>query len=392
MILKSYKYRLYPNKQQKELIEQTFGCNRYIYNKALETKIKHYEKTKKTISMFKLITGLLKKEKQENEWLRIPYSQTLQMSLKNLDVAFTNFFRTKSGFPKFKSRKSRQSVQYPQNVKVDWGNNKVYFPKLKNITTKLSRKFNGKIKTSTLSKTKTNKYFVSILVEINEEIPNKPRIIEKTSIGVDLGIKSYITCSDGTKVDYPRFLKKSQLKLKYYQRKASKKNKGSLRRKKLVKYVTKLHEKIANQRADWLHKLSTKLICENQTICLEDLNVTEMQKIRYLAQSISDCSWSKFVEFLKYKSEWYGTNLLFIGRFDPSSKTCSNCGYINNELKLSDRVWICPECKEKLDRDVNASQNIKNFALSDKNLVYNKNSGLGQPKELQNVNTTTLVE
>lgn len=390
MRIKAYKFRLYPNKKQKELINQTFGCNRYIYNKALETKIKYYEKTKKTISCFDLIKTLLKEEKTQHDWLKIPYSQTLQMSIRNLDNAFTNFFRTKKGFPKFKSRKNRQSVQYPQNVKIDWGSNKVYFPKLKQINAKLSRKFEGKIKTSTLSKTSTDKYFVSVLVETNDRIPSKFKITEDNSIGVDLGIKSYITTSNGDKVNYPKFLRISQLKLQHYQRRASKQNKGSLRRKKYMKSVTKLHEKIANQRSDWLHKLSTKLIRENQTICLEDLNVSSMQKNHYLAQSISDCSWSLFVNMLEYKSEWYGVNILKIGRFDPSSKTCSNCGHINRNLKLNQRTWMCSECKTKLDRDINAAQNIKNFALVDKNLMY-KNSGLGEPGELQNDNITTLV-
>lgn len=391
MILKAFKFRLYPNKEQENHIVQMFGCNRYIYNKALETKIQHYQQTKKSLSRYELSNGLLINEKREHDWLRLPYSQTLQMTLTNLDIAFTKFFRKQAGFPKFKSRRDKQSVQYPQNVRVDWENSTVYFPKIKEVRAKLSRRFEGKIKTCTLSKTKTGKYFVSILVETPDSIPLKSPIREDTAVGVDLGIKSYICTSDGTTVQYPRFLRRAQQKLKYYQRRASKRNKGSCRRRKAMRYVTKLHEQIANQRVDWLHKLSTRLIRENQTICLEDLNVAGMQKNHCLAQSVSDCSWSKFVEFLKYKSEWHGVNLLFIGRFDPSSKTCSICGYIKRDLQLSDREWNCPDCKTHHDRDRNAAQNIKNFALSDKNLVYRTDTGLEEPSELQDANTTALA-
>jgi len=391
MILKAFKFRLYPNKEQENHIVQMFGCNRYIYNKALETKIQHYQQTKKSLSRYELSNGLLINEKREHDWLRLPYSQTLQMTLTNLDIAFTKFFRKQAGFPKFKSRRDKQSVQYPQNVRVDWENSTVYFPKIKEVRAKLSRRFEGKIKTCTLSKTKTGKYFVSILVETPDSIPLKSPIREDTAVGVDLGIKSYICTSDGTTVQYPRFLRRAQQKLKYYQRRASKRNKGSCRRRKAMRYVTKLHEQIANQRVDWLHKLSTRLIRENQTICLEGLNVAGMQKNHCLAQSVSDCSWSKFVEFLKYKSEWYGVNLLFIGRFDPSSKTCSICGYIKRDLQLSDREWNCPDCKTHHDRDRNAAQNIKNFALSDKNLVYRTDTGLEEPSELQDANTTALA-
>lgn len=392
MILKAFKFRLYPNKEQENHIVQMFGCNRYIYNKALETKIQHYQQTKKSLSRYELSNGLLINEKREHDWLRLPYSQTLQMTLTNLDIAFTKFFRKQAGFPKFKSRRDRQSVQYPQNVRVDWENSTIYFPKIKEVRAKLSRRFEGKIKTCTLSKTKTGKYFVSILVETPDSIPLKSPIREDTAVGVDLGIKSYICTSDGTIVQYPRFLRRAQQKLKYYQRRASKRNKGSCRRRKAMRYVTKLHEQIANQRVDWLHKLSARLTRENQTICLEDLNVAGMQKNYCLAQSVSDCSWSKFAEFLKYKSEWYGANLLFIGRFDPSSKTCSVCGYIKRDLQLSDREWDCPDCKTHHDRDRNAAQNIKNFALSDKNLVYRTNTGLEEPSELQDANTTALAE
>lgn len=381
MIQKAFKYRIYPNKDQEEKIIQHLGCVRYIYNKALEEKIKHYEQTGKTLSCFDLTTGLLKQEKEEHDWLKNPYSQCLQMSLRNLDNAFTRFFREKKGFPKFKTKnQSRQSCQFPQHIKLDFDNGKVYLPKIGWVKTKFSRQFEGKVKTTTLSRTSTGKYYVSILVELKEEIKLKKTIKEKTTIGIDLGIKSYIVTSDGQEIQYPKFLRKSIDRLKILQSRASKHPKGGLRRRKAMRKVALLHEKIKNQRHDWLHKLSTKLISENQTVCLEDLNVAGMLRNHCLAQAISDCSWGTFVEFLEYKAEWHGVNILKIGRFDPSSKTCSNCGWIKKDLALADREWVCNECRVKHNRDVNAALNIKKFAL------LKQNSGLGQSSELQGIN------
>ncbi len=386
MIQKAYKYRIYPNKEQSEKILQHFGCVRYIYNRGLETKIKTYEKTGKSISCFKLITGMLKEEKKKNPWLKEPYSQCLQMSLRNLDNAFTRFFKQKKGFPKFKKKHdSKQSCQFPQNIKIDWKLRKIYFPKIGWVNIKLSRDFKGKIKTTTLSKTSTDRYFVSVLVETLEEILVKPKIEEKTTIGIDLGIKSYITTSNGEEVLYPKFLKKSLDRLRILQKRASKHLKGGIRRKKAMKKVAVLFQKIRNQRQDWLHKLSSKLIEENQTICLEDLNVTGMMKNSYLAQNIADCSWSIFVEFLEYKAEWYGVNVLRIGRFDASSKTCSYCGWIKKDLTLNDREWKCKQCKINHNRDINAAINIKKFAL------LKQNSGQELPGELQSVNMPALA-
>jgi len=380
MIQKAFKYRLYPNKIQEQKINQNMGCVRYIYNLALETKIKAYEKDGKTLSCFDLITGLLKKEKAEKDWLKQPYSQCLQMSLRNLDNAFTGFFKKKSSFPKFKKKSNRQYCQFPQNIKVDTDNNKVYFPKIGWIKTKLSRKFEGKIKTSTLSKTTTGKFFVSILVETSQNIPEKPEIEHKTSVGIDLGIKSYIVTSKGEEAKYPKFLKKTLNRIKILHKRASKHPKRGLRRRKAMRKVALKYEKVRNQRQDWLHKLSSKLISENQTICLENLNVAGMVKNHKLAQSISDCSWSTFTSFLDYKAEWYGRNILRIGRFEPSSKMCSNCGWMKKDLTLADREWKCEDCDVVHNRDVNAAINIKKFAL------LKQNTGSGGPGELQGAN------
>lgn len=388
MIQKTFKYRIYPNKTQQEMLNQHFGCVRYIYNKALETKIKEYETTGKTLSCFNLINGLLKEEKQENEWLTNTYSQCLQMSIRNLDNAFTKFFREKKGFPKFKSKhKSRSSCQFPQHVKIDFKKSKIKLPKIGWINLKLSRTFCGKMKTVTVYKTSTGKYFVSILVETKGNTSIKPKIQDENSISIDLGIKYFIIDSKGNKIDNPKHLKKSLDRLKILQKRASKKNKGGLRRRKLMKKVARLHEKIKNQRHDFLHQVSTKLISENQTIVLENLNVSGMIRNHCLAQSIQDCSWSTFVNYLRYKAEWYGINIIQIGRFEPSSKTCSSCGTVKQDLTLKDREWTCLECGTTHDRDINAAINIKKFGLLDKNI-----SGPGRPVELQSVNTSTLVE
>jgi len=375
-MLKAFKYRIYPNNQQIQILNRHFGCVRYIYNKGLETKIKEYESTGKSSSCFQLTTGMLKQEKENNPWLKNTYSQCLQMSLRNLDNAFTSFFREKKGFPKFKSKKNPvQSIQYPQNIKVNFENNKIKVPKIGEIKTVFSREFEGKIKTVTISKTSTNKFFVSILIDNEIEIPKKHKIEEKSTVGIDLGIKDFCITSNGEKVGNPRFLKSKIDRLKVLQHRKDKKKRGGTRRYRLNKKVAKLHEDIRNSRNDFLHKLSTKLISENKTICLEDLNVKGMMKNHCLAQSISDVSWSKFVEYLNYKSEWYGNNIIQIGRFEASSKTCSNCGWIKKDLILKDRVWKCESCDKGHDRDLNAALNIKKFGL----IQHSKYSGLGQP-------------
>src|SRR5690606_26782814 len=272
-----------------------------------------------------------------------------------MDIAFKKFFKG-AGFPKFKKKLNKGSFNIPQNVIVE--NNLLIIPKFKEgIKISLHRPTKGTIKSATISVTPTGKYFVSILCDTKEEIPTKAPIKESTTIGIDLGIKDFAITSDGEVFENPKFLRKAQSKLKYVQRKYSK-HKGKRTKKKLAK----LHEDVVNKRKDFLHKVSKQLIRENQTIAIETLAVKNMVRNHNLAQSISDSSWSTFVSMLEYKADWYGKNIIRIGRFAPSSKTCS-CGVINKDLKLSDRVWTCKSCGTTHDRDILAACNIKLFAL-----------------------------
>jgi len=358
MMLKAFKYRLNPNKEQIVLLNKHIGASRFLYNLALETKQIAYAGNKHNLSCFELHSQL-KELKEECPWLKELNSQSLQQAITNLDKAYTTFFKGQNSFPKFKKKSNGGSFNIPQRVIVE--NNKLIIPKFtkKNgIDIILHRPIKGEIRQATISKIPTGKYFVSILCETGEQNKPKPKIKEETTIGIDLGIKDFVITSNSEVFDNPKYLRKAQDKLKYIQSKYSK-NKG----KKIKQKLAKLHEKVTNKRKDYLHKVSTKLIRENQTICLEDLNVSGMIKNHKLAQSISDVGWSTFVTMSEYKAEWYGTNILRIGRFEPSSKTCSCCGNINEELTLKDREWTCVRCNTKHDRDINAAVNIKNFSL-----------------------------
>jgi putative transposase len=370
MVLKAYKYRIYPNIQQEDIITAHFGACRFVYNWALETKIKEYQANKHHISRFELQTVLVKEVKPTNGWLKKANSQSLLASLINLESAFTKFFREKKGFPKFKSKKNPvQSFHIPQHYVVDFEEGNVKLPKIGKVKTSLSREFEGIPKTATVSRTSTGKYYISILVEDGNELPEKEPFTEDSTIGVDVGIKDFAIMSNGEKVDNPKYLRNSLQKLIILSRKFSRKQKGSNNWKKAKLKLSKLHEKITNQRNDFQHKLSKKLVCENQAIALETLKVCNMVKNSKLAQSISDAGWSSFVDKLAYKAEWYGKTILRIGTFEPSSKICSICGYYNKELTLAIREWQCPECNTVHDRDINAANNIKKISLQDQNLV-----------------------
>ena len=364
-MLKAYKYRIYPNKDQVVLLAKHVGCARYIYNYGLERKIKSYSETKKSISRFTIQADLPKLKKTEKtKWLSEVNSLSLQAALLNLDMAFTRFFKEKKGFPNFKSKHdNRQSFQVPQNTTVDYEAKRVYLPKFKEgIKCKFDRQFKGKIKTSTVSKTPTGKYFISILVETEDTVPSKVPIDENKAVGVDLGIKTFATLSDGTEIQNPKYLKKSLKKLKRLQRSVSRKKKGSNSRKKAVKLLACQYEKVTNKRKDFLHKASKYLIDHYDTICLETLSASNMVKNHRLAQALNDISIGTFNAYMDYKAEWYGKNIIRIGRFEPSSKMCS-CGYVYRGLKLSDRVWTCPSCGSVNQRDLLAAQNIKKFAF-----------------------------
>ena len=369
MMLKAYRYRMYPDEAQREMFLKHTGACRFVYNLSLEQKIKKYETDKAALSCYDL-NAMLPELKKEFEWLKEVNSQSLQQTNRNLDSAFKRIFREKKGFPKFKSRKNPlQTFGIPQNYIVDFDNNLVKLPKIGWIKTKLSKTFEGISKTATVSMTTTNKFFISILVDDGRETPEKEPFGYASTIGLDVGIKDFATMSNGTKVDNPKFLKSSLQRVKVLQRRVSRKKKGSNNRNKARQKVALQHEKITNQRKDFLHKVSSKIVSENQAIAIETLNMAGMMKNHCLAQAIGDVSWSEFFRQLNYKCEWYGKTLLRIGRFEPSSKICNVCGSINRDLKLSDREWTCAGCGSHHDRDVNASINIKKFALQAQNLI-----------------------
>jgi putative transposase len=361
-MLRAFKYRIYPTSAQATTLNQSFGSCRWVYNWALAKKIEHYQTQGKALNCFALMK-LLPQLKQEFEWLQLVPSQSLQQELSHLDVAFQKFFKKSGGFPKFKSKhRSRKSFSCPQGCKVDFEKGTLSIPKCKNLKAVFSRTFEGMIKTVTVSQSSSGKYFVSILVEDGQALPSKVAISEETAIGLDVGIKHFVTLSTGEKMENPKHLKQSEARLKVLQRRMSRKVKGSNNRYKVRLRVAKLHEKIANQRKDFLHKVASRIVTENQSVIVEDLHVKGMLKNHCLAKAISDAGWSQFKEFLRYKCNWHGRNFIEIGRFEPSSKMCS-CGGVNQELKLSDREWVCQSCGVLHERDTLASQNIKRFGL-----------------------------
>ena len=367
-MIRGFRYRIFPNKEQEQQLNQMLGNARFVYNWALDRRIKEYQSEKKSISAFTLITELTQLKKQEQyDWLNLSVAQSLQQSVVNMDKAFTRFFKQKKGFPKFKSKhNNHQSFSVPQNVKIDFEAGKVSLPKLGWVKTKISREFYGNIKTSTVEKTPTNKFFISITVELPDiEVKQKP-ISKKNAVGIDTGIKTFATLSDGTEIENPKHLKSSIQRLKVLQKRASKKQKGSANRKKANLKVALLHEKISNQRLDFLHKTTTAIAKQYDTVACENLNISGMMRNHKLAQSIADLGLGRFYTLLQYKMQEQGGNYLEIGRFEPSSKMCC-CGIINKDLKLSDRTWVCTSCGTINERDVLAANNILKFALNPKN-------------------------
>lgn len=366
-MFKSFKYRIYPTEDQIKKINHSINVCRLVYNLALETKMWAWQSLRISLRSFDLCYQL-PELKKEYKWISEVDSQSLQAEIKKIDVAYKNFFNGK-GYPKFKSKRTSGSFSCPNGKRcVDWINNTLTIPKIKNINIKLSRKFEGKIKTVTISRNSTGKYFASILVEMDYIIPEKPTI--KNSIGVDLGLKDFATLSTGEKIDNPKYLKNSLIRLKILQRRISRKKKGSKNRKKANLKVALLYEKITNQRKDFLHKLSHKLISDNQTdtICVETLAITNMVKNHSLALAINDAGWGEFVRQLEYKGNWRGKNIIKIDRWFASSKICSSCNYKYDELTLDQREWTCQKCNTTHDRDINAAINIRN-------------SGMGNPIE-----------
>ncbi len=355
-MFKAYKYRIYPTKPQEELIHKHCGCARFVYNLALETKKGAYDSYGVNLSAYDLMKQLLGLKK-ELPWLKEVSHESLTRSILNLETAYTNFFKGRGAFPKFKKKTGKGSFRVFQRGKVKDGKLSITTFR-EGIKINMHRKMLGDIKQVTVSYTPTSKYFVSILCDDGQDLPEKAPPSPSTAIGVDLGIKDFAITSTGKRFPNPKYLRASEKKLKYIQRKYSK-HKGKKTRHRLAK----AHEKVANQRKDYLHKVSSTLISENQTVCIETLKIKNMLKNHCLAKSISDAGWGMFVDMLGYKADWYGKNVIKIGSFEPSSKTCSHCGYVNKELTLKDREWACKGCDATLDRDLNASVNIKAFAL-----------------------------
>ena len=355
---KAYKYRIYPTNEQENLLAKSFGCARWFWNYALNLCQETYKNTGKGLSRG-YIQGLLPALKKEYEWLKEPYSQCLQVVALNLSTGYKNFFDKKAMLPKFKSKHSRQSISYPQNVKVD--GDYINLPKIGLVHCKRHRDFEGDIKTVTVSRNPDGKYFVSVLIDDGKANPESVPVDK--AVGIDVGLTHCAITSDGSKFTNPKFFVKCQRNLKRKQQKLYRKKKGSQNRKKAKLAVAKIHSQIARCREDFLQKLSRKIVNENQVIAVENLNIKGMVKNHNLATAISDVGWGMFCTMLKYKAESEGKQYIEIDRWFPTSKTCNVCLNQVEHLTLDVRAWTCKYCGTHHDRDVNAAINIRNEAL-----------------------------
>lgn len=361
-VIKGYKFRMYPSETQKEALNATFGACRYVWNFMLDVKKNAYLELGVNLNYYDTARGLTEIKKIEgSEFLSKVNSQSIQSELRKLDVAYLRFYKKLGGFPKFKSKRDKQSFTVPQFFK--YADGKLKIPKLKTpIEVVQSREFgkNFEILFVTISRNKVGKYFVAFTVE---EGLKEPKAKVTKQIGIDLGLTDLMTFSDETKVKNPKITKKFRKKLEYKYRQLSKKCKGSKNREKSRFSLAKTFDKISNIKLDFTHKLTSKIVSENQVIVLEDLSVANMMKNHKLARSIQEVSWNEIVRQLKYKSEWNGRDFVQVDRFFPSSKTCSNDGFVIDKLPLNVREWTCPKCGVLHDRDVNAARNILNQGL-----------------------------
>lgn len=354
---KAAKVRLYPSQVQKQLLAQQFGCSRFWWNKALGLQYAHRSEQGRWLKRTEL-NAMLPGLKKELPWLSNCYSQVLQATTKHLEQGLKNWFEGRAKKPRFKAKKNKQSISFPQNVKVERDYLKI--PKIGLVKAKFTKEIEGTVKTVTISVTPSGKYYAAVGLDLGDvEVKQST---DGTVTGIDLGLKDYVTCHNGTEtysIKHPKWLKKHERNLRYQQKKLSRRKKGSKRRNKARQLVARVHERLSNTRQDFLHKLSRKIIDDSQVVVVENLNIKGMVKNRKLSKAITQSGWGMFLNFLSYKLEQKGGVLVEVDRFFPSSKMCSNCGYIHKELELKDRYWTCNQCSTHHLRDVNASHNIR---------------------------------
>ncbi|GBC63221.1 transposase [Desulfonema ishimotonii] len=354
--LRAYKYRIYPNREQRGKLAVQFGHARFVYNYALNARKEHYRKTGKGLS-YSATAKMLPGMKKELEWLREADSQVLQQKLRDLDRAYVNFFQKRAAYPRFRSKHSKQSIRYPQRFKII--GNRIRLPKVGDVKIILHRRMEGVAKNVTVSRTKSGRYFASVRCEVVIPVSDNGH----PPVGVDLGIRHFAILSTGEKVAHPSYLRKSEKRLVRFQRMLSKKKKGSANRGKMRLKVARLHERVADRRKDFLDKQSYRLTTQYGAIGLESLNIRGMVRNHCLAKSVSDSGWGMFVRQCEYKAAVNGASVHHADRFFPSSKMCNVCGVVNSELKLGDRIWTCGNCGTEHDRDINAAVNLEKLCI-----------------------------
>lgn len=358
-VLTAHRYRLFPTEDQKNLLEKTFGCCRFVYNYFLDYRIKLWKQEKKSVS-YTECASILKALKNELTWLADVSSVPLQQTLRNLQKAYSSFFATKRGFPSFKKKFAKQSASFMKNSFRVVGD-KIFLAKSNEpLNIVFSRPLCSEPTSITITKDSDGSYHISFCMK--KEVAKLPE--NQKAIGLDLGISSYFTDQNGFKIEPPKYFEKSLRHLRRLQKKVSRKEKKSANRNKARMRLAKMHAKIRNKRNDFLHKLTTQLVYENQVIAVESLSVKRMAKNKNLSRAIADCGWSTFIRFLEYKCDWFGRILTKVDTFFPSSKKCCKCGWINQDLQLSDRNWKCGDCKSLHDRDQNAAINILEEGLN----------------------------